>query len=80
MHPTIRYVLPLLLASCTSTHTHIADTAGAFAVPGKDPTHHHLRFADGQVSPNDSCMILLGNNLNPKVPPMYVNGLPLGFC
>jgi len=53
---------------------------GVFAVPGDDEDHHRLRFADGQVSRNDSCMIKLGNRLNPRVPAMYVNGEPLAFC
>ncbi len=54
---------------------------GVFAVPSEDdPSRHRLRFVDGQVSRNDSCMIRLGNRLNPKVPPMYVNGEPVGFC
>ena len=53
---------------------------GVFAVPGGDEDHYRLRFTDGQVSRNDSCMIKLGNRLNPRVPPMYVNGEPLAFC
>ena len=53
---------------------------GVFAVPAEDPSLHRLRFIDGQVSANDSCMIRMGNRLNPKVPPMYVNGEPVGFC
>jgi hypothetical protein len=53
---------------------------GVFAVSGEDPALHHLRYVDGQVSRNDSCMIRLGNRLNRRVPPMYVNGEPVGFC
>ena len=53
---------------------------GVFAVPGADDDHYRLRFADGQLSRNDSCMIRLGNRLNRRVPPMYVNGEPFAFC
>ncbi len=56
------------------------DGDGVFAVPGSYPERPRLRFADGQVSLNDTCMIRLSNKLNPKIPPMYVNGQPLGFC
>ena len=53
---------------------------GVFAISGEDPALHHLRYIDGQVSRNDSCMIRLGNRLNRRIPPMYVNGEPVGFC
>ena len=53
---------------------------GVFAVRGGDPARPQLRYCDGQVARNDSCMIRLGRKLNPKVPPLYVNGEPVGFC
>ena len=53
---------------------------GVFAVAGDDAEHHRLRFTDGQLSRNDSCMILMGNRLNRRIPPLYVNGEPVGFC
>ena len=39
----------------------------------------HLRFADGQVSLNDRCMVRQVK-LNPRLPAIYVNGRPVGFC
>ena len=52
----------------------------ADVVPSPDGGPHRLRFADGQVSLNDQCMIQLANGLNPAIPPLYVNGRPVGFC
>ncbi|MBM3975955.1 MAG: hypothetical protein FJ299_03060 [Planctomycetes bacterium] len=52
----------------------------AFYVLTEDPLHPRIRYDDGQVSPNDSCMIRLGSKLNRRMPPAYVNGMPLGFC
>lgn len=52
----------------------------AFYVLTEDPLHPRVRYDDGQVSTNDSCMIRLGSKLNRKMPPAYVNGMPLGFC
>jgi hypothetical protein len=52
----------------------------AFYVLTADPLHPRIRYDDGQVSPNDSCMIRLGSKLNRRMPPAYVNGMPLGFC
>ncbi len=39
-----------------------------------------VRFPDGQVSNSDSCAVRVGNKLNRRVPPAYVNGQPVGFC
>ena len=40
----------------------------------------HLRYFDGnQVSINDRCAVRK-DKLNPKMPPIYVNGQPVGFC
>ncbi len=39
-----------------------------------------LRYYDGeQVSLNDRCAVRKAK-LNPKMPPIYVNGQPVGFC
>jgi len=39
----------------------------------------HIRYADGSVSINDRCPVRRVR-LNPRLDPLYVNGLPLGFC
>jgi hypothetical protein len=36
-------------------------------------------FEDGQVSLNDRCAVRKVK-LNPKMPAVYVNGQPVGFC
>ena len=38
-----------------------------------------IRYADDQVSLNDRCPVRKAK-LNRKMPPLYVNGRPLGFC
>ncbi len=38
-----------------------------------------LRFEDGAVSLNDRCPVRR-SRLNPKMPPVFVNGRPVGFC
>ncbi|GEM_PF-3590384 len=76
----LQMTLVLVLAGCASTSIERSNGDGVFAVPGDQQSHHRLRFADGQVSPNDSCMVKLGNRLNREVPPLYVNGLPMAFC
>jgi hypothetical protein len=39
----------------------------------------HVRYADGQVSINDRC-IVRKLKLSRMMRPVYVNGLPIGFC
>ena len=38
-----------------------------------------LYYEDGMVSINDRCAVRK-IKLNPKMPPIYVNGQPVGFC
>ncbi len=47
-------------------------------VPGPEPAFPRLKYADSLVSPNDRCTV--ANKLNPKVRPVYVNRIPIGFC
>jgi hypothetical protein len=56
------------------------DGEGVVALPSDDPRRYHLRYVDGQVSANDACAVRLDSKLNPKIPPVYVNGRPIGFC
>jgi hypothetical protein len=56
--------------------------AGADAqrlVPTTDPKHPRLKFTDSLVSANDRCLVSQ-TKLNPAVRPVYVNGVPMGFC
>ena len=58
----------------------VLDQDGIFYVLGEDPAHPRVRYRDGQVSQNESCAIQLANKLNRRIPPVYVNGEPIGFC
>jgi hypothetical protein len=48
-------------------------------VPGPDPAHPRVKYADSLVSLNDQCLVR-GGRLSPRIRPVYVNGLPVGFC
>jgi hypothetical protein len=75
MSPT--RILPALTVVLAVT---LATGAGAQRlVPTADPKHPRLKFADSLVTPNDRCMVSQAK-LNPKVRPVYVNGVPMGFC
>lgn len=56
--------------------------AGAAAqryVAGADTLFPRIKYADSLVSPNDRCMVAQ-QKLNLRVRPVYVNGVPMGFC
>ena len=48
-------------------------------VPTADPEHPRVMYSDSLVSPNDRCMVR-GDKLEPSIAPIYVNGVPMGFC
>ena len=48
-------------------------------VEGKDPAFPRIQYADSLISPNDRCIVSLAK-LNPKMAPLYVKGVPIGFC
>ena len=56
------------------------DADGAVYVLEADPLHPRVRYLDGQLSLNASCAIRTGNQLGRAIPPVYVNGRPIGFC
>ena len=48
-------------------------------VATKDPDFPKIKYADSLVSVNDRCIVSQAK-LNPKMAPLYVNGVPIGFC
>lgn len=56
----------------------VADT-GAVAYDAGSAEFPRILFGDGQLSLNDRC-IVRQVKLNLRMPPIYVNGQPIGFC
>jgi hypothetical protein len=48
-------------------------------VPATDPKLPKLKYADSLTSVNDRCVVT-HNKLNPQIDPIYINGVPVGFC
>lgn len=59
--------------------TPLAASAQRYIYTGADSLHPRLKYADSLVSANDRCMVSQ-QKLNPKMRPVYVNGVPMGFC
>ena len=64
-------VLLALLLACAASAQRYVDT--------KDPAFPRLKYADSLVSANDRCIVSQAR-LNPRMAPLYVNGVPIGFC
>lgn len=85
MKPSL-FRLPSLLAGLTLALAPACRATpaldGAGVVPFRSAQHQRplLRYADGQLASLDHCAVKLENPLNPKIPPCYVNGRPVGFC
>ncbi len=44
-----------------------------------DSLHPRIKYADSLTSANERCMVAQ-QKLNLRVRPVYVNGVPMGFC
>lgn len=83
-------ILPALVGCSHGPPAPIADNR-AVAYVDPDGSHElasidtlrnrfpHLKFADGQISLNDRCPVRQVP-LNIRLPGLYVNGKPIGFC
>lgn len=67
------------LQSCNTQESKLVTDSGVVAYNDSTAEYPRLVFADGQISLNDHCMVRMVK-LNRKMPPIYVNGKPVGFC
>ena len=56
----------------------VAGSAQRF-VGEEDATYRYVQYADSLYSLNDRCIVRM-RPLSLSLPPVYVNGLPIGFC
>lgn len=82
----MRWAFALLLAGvaaagCTSEPriAQLVEDAGIIQFASADTLFPRLVFADGKTSLNDRCMVRRVK-LNKRLPGLYVNGSPVGFC
>jgi len=75
----LRQTLALLLLAAVALFLTPAPGAAQRYVATADSLHPHIKYADSLVSANDRCMVAQ-QKLNLRVRPVYVNGVPMGFC
>lgn len=81
---TIKRALPfialvVLAIGCSEQKAQLVTDTRATSYADSTADFPRLVFADGQTSMNDRCMVRMVK-LNRKMPPIYVNGRPVGFC
>ncbi len=71
----------LLAALSLIAATSLAPAPGAAQrfVAAADSLYPRIKYADSLVSANERCMVAQ-QKLNLRVRPIYVNGVPMGFC
>ena len=69
----------MLLVACGDRPAEVVPPVGMVTVVDPAADFPRLRFADGLISANDRCPVTK-RKLSPSFPPVYVNGLPIGFC
>lgn len=57
----------------------VVSEGGDVAYVNEEDAFSAVTFGDGQQSLNDRCMVRQAK-LNLRMPPIYVNGKPVGFC
>jgi hypothetical protein len=68
-----------VLTACGSRPAELVPPVGNAEYVDATAEHPRIRFADGLISANDVCPVTK-RKLSPYFPPVYVNGLPIGFC
>ena len=69
-----------LLAEEEAREAKQLDADGVFYVLSSDPQKPAVRYPDGQLSRNLTCPVQSSNKLSRRIPPVYINGQPIGFC
>ena len=69
----------LVAAACSKKEGSSKNMAVGEFVEAQDSFPHVRYFDSGLVSINDRCPVRK-TRLNPKMPAVYVNGQPVGFC
>jgi hypothetical protein len=71
--------LVLSAAACGNRPAELVPPVGEPVRIDADADFPKIKFGDGLVSANDHCPVTK-RKLSTSFPPVYVNGLPIGFC
>jgi len=76
------FLISLLLAgavACGGRPAELVPPVGKAELVDASAELPRIRFADGLISANDLCPVTK-RKLSVAFPPVYVNGMPIGFC
>lgn len=77
--PAVASFLLTAAVACGARPAELVPPAGMAVVVDASAEFPRIRFGDGLVSANDRCPVTK-RKLSIYFPPVYVNGLPIGFC
>jgi hypothetical protein len=72
-------ILLVAAGACGGRPAELVPPVGEPVVIDPSAEFPRIRFSDGLASANDVCPVTK-RKLSPYFPPVYVNGLPIGFC
>ena len=82
-HRSLDALVAIVALSCSKKSESPAESVAYIAygeyVESTDSFPQIRYFEGGLVSPNDRCAVRKVK-MNTKMPPVYVNGRPIGFC
>jgi len=79
MRNRVPHALAALLLALGAAYLAPAPGEAQRYVATADSLHPRIKYADSLVSANERCMVAQ-QKLNRRVRPIYVNGVPMGFC
>jgi hypothetical protein len=72
-------LLLTVAVACGARPSELVPPVGEPALVDATAQFPKVRFSDGSISANDRCPVTK-RKLSIYFPPVYVNGLPIGFC
>jgi hypothetical protein len=82
MRPVAAILASVLLTAagaCGGRPAELVPPVGEPTVVDVSAEFPQIRFADGSISANDRCPVTK-RKLSPYFPPVYINGMAIGFC
>ncbi|HEU4723772.1 MAG TPA: hypothetical protein VFU59_00600 [Candidatus Eisenbacteria bacterium] len=79
MRARARHAIGALLLASAALSLAATPSAAQHYVAAADTAFPRIKYPDSLVSANERCMVAL-QKLSRRVRPVYVNGVPMGFC
>ena len=79
IRPLVGACLTVFALACGNRPAEVVPPIGKAELVDPSAELPRVRFADGSISANDRCPVTK-RKLSVSFPPVYVNGMAIGFC